>query len=127
MREIKFRAWNGSSLEYGGFAVHAGGSVCDILKPLSRVTEDSPLMQYTGLKDKNGKDIYDGDILANSDGTPYAYIHWKCDGEFVGFCCEHLPYLNWRDVGEMPLDNSAEIEVIGNMYQNPELLDGKNA
>lgn len=59
-REIKFRAWNGRAMEYGGFSIHATGKIVDIVEPLTFIKEDSPIMQYTGLKDKSCRGIYEG-------------------------------------------------------------------
>jgi len=63
MREIKFRAWhNGKMIQ--GVGVYEGTAIIDI-------NEDSPylwtaeVMQFTGLHDKNGKEIYEGDILGD--------------------------------------------------------------
>lgn len=71
--------------------------------------------QCTGLKDKNGKLIYEGDIiLVDDDKCP---IEWDSDNaryNVVGY--GEIAYLNYND-----------IEVIGNIYQNPELLEEYNA
>ena len=70
MREIKFRAWSNEYKSiYQNFAINAlgtkiasnddwGARSCDWCK----ITDNDVLMQYTGLKDKNGKEIYEGDI-----------------------------------------------------------------
>jgi hypothetical protein len=76
------------------------------------------LMQYTGLKDRNGKEIYEGDIL------PYRNVVSWVDGSDpanlgmeVGFYAQRDNFESWRllEVGE-------ELEVLGNIYENPELL-----
>ncbi len=71
--------------------------------------------QYTGLKDKNGKEIYDGDILWCDLGWKYA-VEWdEEEGRFIGYTLENerkIVYVN-RD---------PKSEVIGNIYDNPELL-----
>lgn len=71
--------------------------------------EDYPLMQFTGLKDKNGKEIYEGDILKNTFGELNEVRWW--DGTFV----------LGRD-GINILNQFTDIEVIGNIWEHPELL-----
>lgn len=118
MREIKFRAWVEETKKM--FYNHQNNRYFgrDLKSP--RVA----LMQYTGLKDKNGKEIYEGDIVTGAtsyevdndkrewtESNP-AHIYW--DEEFCAF---YPFYLNarWRcDI--------VDIEVIGNIYENPELL-----
>ena len=79
------------------------------------------LMQYTGLKDKNGKEIYEGDIFATDNNHNFTVIYE--DTRFIGVdgdrdgkgyvCCVDSCYK----------DGSSSIEVIGNIYENPELLE----
>jgi hypothetical protein len=94
------------------------------IKKWQKPEAELAIMQFTGLKDKNGKEIYEGDILrfkGFSKGKPseIAAVHWDerqaayelnmTDNSFTGFYC----------------DRADTSEVIGNIYQNPELLNRK--
>lgn len=134
MREIKFRAWDGIKLIYqdginyidfrSGFA-----SVFDEYNYVDNCSKDiniNSVMQYTELKDKNGKEIYEGDILKGSTkGNPdevlaITYVKWD-RGQFDLYTDMTLD--SWEDA----LYNYMQffdVEVIGNIYENPELLEG---
>lgn len=104
-RVIKFRAWN-----------IKGRKMLDLQKltPLATelpglflpADENSILVQYTGITDKNGKEIYEGDVIRYGEGD-----HRVC--EWSG------PAWGYRNI--MWADRTGE--VIGNIYENPELLD----
>jgi len=81
---------------------------------ISRIDSyDSPLMQYTGLKDRNGKDIYEGDIVFFHDEGITDVIVWDNDFQF------HAE--NNLDNCQSDFDQH-DTEIMGNIYANPELI-----
>ena len=135
-RKIKFRAW---SKEYKRWATHEEllGVIpvsATVLSP-STITvcakndddEDEWIpLQFTGLLDKNGKEIYEGDILASKyDKRPFEII-WK-DGigdlqQEVGFWMLNK-FTNSVFMIHQGHINDRKLEIIGNIYESPELLN----
>ena len=87
------------------------------------LAEDLVLMQSTGLKDKNGKEIFEGDILAveADDGVIILKVSW--DDEHALFVIKTKKFNEEAALAELVDDNSYPFEVIGNIYENPELLE----
>ena len=127
MRTIKFRAWDTTNkrwckpfgMPFDELAFKDGGAIIPY--------RDRVLMQYTGLKDKNGVEIYHSDILRNPETNQMFEVPWW--PEFGDFRAQirkgHLSSLK-LDV-PVPLYVVAEAcEVIGNIHANPELLPPPN-
>ena len=114
MREIKFRAWD--SYHKQMFQIHSLGSV-DSTTDILKFGDGTPLMQYTGLKDNNGEtEVYESDI-----------------GEIGEYICKLIwdelnAQFRWIDIetGQWILGSPSDAKVIGNIYENPELLGGNN-
>ncbi len=105
MREIKFRAWH-KKYKLMIYIPTMNEFSDGIIYPSCYDIRDCILMQYTGLKDKNGKEIYEGDILDNEEKVKYI------NGGFDPFCVA-----GWECTTEWE-----KIIVIGNIYENSELL-----
>lgn len=116
MREIKFRAWDGEKM-LTDIAIIEGKVVPRGYVATWWANTLENAMQYTGLKDKNGKEIFEGDILQVTHP-----INNLFDGIFEVRI--HETSMNYV-VGEFNLGAGAYRfgEVIGNIYENPELLE----
>ena len=123
-REIKFRAWDGknmipvTNLILTKEKTIACGNLQDETWKQTRIIENN-LMQFTGLKDKNGKEIYEGDILKAID---VLLTVWYND-ETASFDVLHYG----DETGDTEslysiVEAEIPIEIIGNIYENPELL-----
>lgn len=113
---FKFRVWDKASKkmhEVWGFS-KMGVSFGDA-KVHSLSHNECVLMQCTGLKDKNGKLIFKGDILKDKDGL-ICFVAWFDGGFWV-----ETPGNGAKDFECSEFYNSSEI--IGNIYENPELLE----
>jgi len=108
-REIKFRAWTGSVFRSWEDIKKVTGFHHWLFGEEKRVV----LMQYTGLKDKNGKEIYEGDILYGTNPNGMHNCVWECVS---------LENFHHYQETEEAINEYGNIEVIGNIYENPELL-----
>ena len=124
----KYRAWDSVKKKFvEHFFITDNGLICNMEKPTSGYNSPVPiekseliLMQFTGLKDKNGKDIFEKDIV-NFKGRK-AIVKWH--GSYASFIYEFVDELQNRTTKWQPLYLSYyKFEVIGNSLENPELLE----
>nr|DAJ93902.1 MAG TPA: YopX protein [Caudoviricetes sp.] len=88
--------------------------------------ENTILMQSTGLKDKNGKEIFEGDIVTDGDVTSDIKYHQTLGFYMIGEYGFSVPFGQGVDVEyfeEFADHVSKTFEVVGNVYENPELLE----
>jgi uncharacterized phage protein (TIGR01671 family) len=130
LKEIKFRAWDKAnkkmiavpSLHFGDDGASHGASLTIIIWDKTAemydralvVSETAELMQYTGFKDKNGKEIYEGDILK-------IYTLYS-DVKIEAVVFDMYSFMTSGGYFLYAFDEHYEIEVIGNIYENPELI-----
>lgn len=125
MRKVKFRGRDFAGLWHIGDLIHNDDDLLIRNGCLSTFIENETAGQFTGITDKNGKEIYEGDIIGchNPDikhlifynekqGRFMAALNGDIDNDFVGVC--GLDDSRWN----------ASKEVIGNIHDNPELLKG---
>lgn len=133
-REVKFRAWDEKNKQFAdyedveeclscqnsdGWKSSDGMGCCFGINAVE-ILADCIIEQYTGLKDKNGKEIYEGDIVEIDKYGKFQIIwnEWACKFDFdkIGKREREEPLLSqdWEE----------KSEVIGNIHENPELLGG---
>lgn len=144
LREIKFRAWD---MKYeqmcfvtsmfwpikkrNGFDIVEGYGLPNSPYRDITITELNPLMQYTGLKDKNGEEIYEGDIVEVNKG--WSTGGYNSIGDYEPPTeIKYLRKVVWKETGldwngivsgsTLCANNCKYFTVIGNIYENPDLL-----
>lgn len=120
MREIKFRAWNGIDSRPESRMIYQPYFSVDFKVIMPDGNEwDLPLMQYTGLKDKNGKEIYEGDIF---DMGVVIFSRGCFNGCYISGSTNEDGW-DYSDEWEDGLEKYAiRNEIKGNIYENPELI-----
>jgi len=117
-REIKFRVWDNIDYMSNHFTLH------DINLGKIQFTSDCKVMQYTGLKDKNGKEIYEGDICKYDDNDSMSL--WVRGELFVviglkgRFTARMKPFDKYNGSNQNTMNEDVEdcVTIIGNIYEN---------
>lgn len=117
-RIIKFKAWKECCTEEGyKMDMIYNPTISELgfneMVKINDIGKGLILMQYTNLKDKNGKEIYENDIIETKGYVTVVRY------EAPKFCCRY----DKGNAGMMDFDPFEECKVIGNVYQNPELLN----
>jgi hypothetical protein len=113
MREIKFRAWRGKEMIYD-VIVWNNETILEVDEYEHNQREVKAIMQFTGLTDKNGKEIYEGDIV-KSPKKEYEVV-WNNE-------CARWGLLDGINYPVAIHHEGTTLEVIGNVHENPELLN----
>lgn len=144
MREIKFRAWNKKRNKWMSeyhYSINENGTISLMVGNYDDSSNDIELIQFTGLKDKNGKEIYEGDIIKSIHKLNPLMI--KDEFSIVGYSYNQVEFVSGRFIGQpKKWDNEISeyfgkngiygftpneltkpsTEIIGNIYENPELF-----
>lgn len=132
-RKIKFRGLHihvaSENVHLNGTWVHGylcgGGHYIEPNEGIEKLIDCDTVGQFTGLTDKNGKEIYEGDIILAG------YYKWKSKVVWDEKCARFIGLTNDKDVNIVYVDmvdkdDKSAVEVIGNIYENPELLLPQN-
>lgn len=120
MREIKFRVWDKMEKRFiypdkgyqGHYVLTLGGEFYNLQNGSGG--DEYIIQQYTGTPDINGKDIYEGDIVISDSRRTPKLVTWT---HHMRFALEDIPI-----DGSMTYSFNRNCEVIGNVFENPELL-----
>ena len=131
MREIKFRFWNAQGLRFHYDQRQVLSCLTNqICGGYDYTKDDCAFEQFTGLRDKNGREIYEGDILAfdlqDYNGGDHLYrLPVVYRGAAFGFAIKSEPSIPdpdcWEDLDIVQAEDM-ELEVIGNIHETPELV-----
>lgn len=123
----KFRAWLKNDKEMIDVdEIHFDNGQLDFIGDaitFMRKANEIELMQSTGLFDKNGKEIFEGDVLAVGTDEEVVNVNVLWDEKHALFIFESKKYNEKDLLAELVEDNAYPFEIIGNIYENKELLE----
>ncbi len=117
MREILFRMYDGVKMVYDGLVIYNGELYEDWRAFEDGIKSDNPLMQWTGLADEYGEKIFEGDILEKYD--------WVGEVVFSESDCGYIVSPEYPAEFDLFELSETGALVIGNIYDNPELMEDK--
>ena len=128
MKRIKYRLWSEYEKRYlplYDYAIKGDGYIIDFLNGVNNTCQDEVVEQYTGLKDKNGKEIYEGDIMAQtlvddpvSKKYPNYVVCW--DEKFLSWTLKDVSGDDGNDTDlRFFIEEWRKCEVIGNIHEPP--------
>ncbi len=115
MRQLIFRAWDGNKIT-NDFSLWSDGTIASRISGFTNV-KPLEIMQFTGLLDRNGVEIYEGDTLRQVSYSPDNL--YESTGQVFFRMAE---FMVSREDGSFGHINNKDSNVIGNIYQNPELI-----
>ena len=123
-REIKFKVWDKENKRWVTSLNEKSTTKINYDSRFLVKWNQYELLQYTGLKDKNATEIYEGDIVVN-DG----YLDWPREVKYHQYCFWFMQIngeakypINFEGIQESNIDYKMRWKIIGNIYENPELL-----
>ncbi len=124
MREILFRMYDDVKMVYDGLVIYNGELYEDWRAFEDGIKSDNPLMQYTGLDDKNGVKIFEGDI------HEYGGRHFTVKFGYYTDDDTHVEMYGWyfdsnslEEQGSLGVDSEKYVNIIGNIHDNPEVTE----
>ena len=118
MRDIKFRIWETLNKKMTPWDKLQNAQISILNRPESIVKDEFVVMQYTGLTDKNGKEIYEGDILKDEINGEIHKIVWdESEARFEAVIIGGVFSDMKRHIPDVKI-----MEIKGNIYENPELI-----
>jgi uncharacterized phage protein (TIGR01671 family) len=127
--DLKYRIWN-NSCKYYVQSVNGGIAIFDLLRLINYFTSNNitnidnfVFQRYTGLKDKDGKEIYEGDLLKRPDDSlpNFFEVYWNTQAAKFN---TRVIQKHSKSIAVMPvpMEHLSRLEILGNIFESPELL-----